>query len=86
MKDALVNLLLPVDSLLRDGSDMRTYPFAPRRVTGLSGAASKAEVSCVTSCYVTFLSVYHFAILLSTFVFPGLEVACSKIPSGMTQS
>ena len=54
MKNALINLLLPVDSLLGDGSDMRTYPFAPERVTGLSGAASKAVVSCITSCYVTF--------------------------------
>jgi hypothetical protein len=53
MKNALVNLLLSVDSLLRDGSDMRTYPFAPR-ATGLSGPASKAVVSCMISSYVTF--------------------------------
>ena len=85
MKNALVNLLWSVDLLLRDGSYMCTHEFALRAI-GLSGAASKAAVSCMTSYYVEFLSVSNFANLLTTFVFPMLEVASLKMPSGMTQS
>jgi hypothetical protein len=65
---------------------MRTYTFAPKRATGPNGVATKAVVNCMTSCYVIFRSVSQFAIVLTTFAFPMLEVACSKIPSGMTQS
>ena len=86
MKNALVNLLWSVDSLLRDGSYICTYSFALKRATGLSGAASKAAVSCMASNYVKFLIVSNFANLLTTFVFSMLEVASLKMPSGMTQS
>jgi hypothetical protein len=86
MKNALVNLLWSVGSLLRDGSDTCTYSFAPKKATGLSGAASKAVVSCMTSYYVKLSSVSNSANPLTTFVFPMLEVASSKMPSGMTQS
>ena len=85
MDNALVNLLWSVDLLLRDGSYMCTHEFALRAI-GLSGAASKAAVSCMTSYYVEFLSVSNFANLLTTFVFAMLEVASSKMSSGMTQS
>jgi len=54
MKNVLANLLLLVDSLLREGSDMRTHTFPPKRETGPSGLVSKAVVSCMTSYYVTF--------------------------------
>ena len=86
MENALVNLLWSVDLLLRDGSYICTYSFALKRATGLSGAASKAAVSCMASNYVKFLIVSNFANLLTTFVFSMLEVASLKMPSGMTQS
>ena len=85
MENALVNLLWSVDLLLRDGSYICTYSFALKRATGLSGAASKAAVSCMASNYVKFLIVSNFANLLTTFVFSMLEVASLKMPSGMTQ-